>query len=316
MLEKTDLKRVWIFLGFAFGISWVTGLIIFLTGGLLNSPVLSIEGTSFSLAYLLLATAYMFGPALANILTRWLTREGKANLMLEPHFDRKRWVYWLCAWFLPGLLTLAGLVIFFLVFPQFFDSQLGLITSQLAAQNTPTILSPWTIIIIQVAQALLLSPLLNAVSTFGEEFGWRGYLLPKLLPLGTRKAVLLSGMIWGAWHWPVILMGYNYGLDYFGAPFLGPLVMVWFTLVLGVLLSWVTLKSENVWPAVIAHGAVNGIASLGTLFVLGNPSSLLGPAPTGIIGGMGFTLAALLLFFIPGALTIKEQSNNQTPAQE
>ena len=311
MLEKTDLKRVWIFLGFAFGISWGTGLVIFLTGGLQNSPVLTIEGTSFSLAYLLLATAYMFSPALANILTRWITREGKTNLMLEPHFDRKRWVYWLCAWVLPGLLTLVGLVIFFLVFPQHFDSKLSLLTSQMAAQGTQTPLSPWLIVILQVIQALLLSPLLNAISTFGEEFGWRGYLLPKLLPLGHRKAVLLTGVIWGVWHWPIILMGYNYGLDYFGAPVLGPLAMVWFTLSLGVLFSWVTLKAENVWPAVIAHGTLNGIAGLGIYFIIGEPSTLLGPAPTGLVGGLGFTLAALILLILPGALTKEIQPNSQ-----
>ena len=316
MLKTTDQKRVWIFLGFAFGISWVTGLVIFLTGGLQNSPMLSIEGTSFSLAYLLLATVYMFGPALANLLTRWITREGKADLMLEPHFDRKRWVYWLCAWFLPGVLTLVGMVIFFVMFPQFYDSQLGLITSQLAAQETQTALSPWTVVIIQGVQAILLSPLLNAVSTFGEEFGWRGYLLPKLLPLGTRKAVLLSGVIWGVWHWPIILMGYNYGLDYFGAPVLGPLAMVWFTVILSVLFSWITIKTENVWPAVIAHGALNGIAGLGLLFLQGEPSTLLGPAPTGFIAGLGFTLTALLLYLIPSALTKKDQTKNQVVAQE
>ena len=316
MLKKTDQKRVRIFLGFAFGISWVTGLVIYLTGGLQNSPMLSIEGTSFSLAYLLLATAYMFGPALANLLTRWVTREGKADLMLEPHFDRKRWVYWLCAWFLPGVLTMVGMAIFFVMFPQFYDSQLGLITSQLAAQETQTALSPWMVVIIQVVQALFLSPLLNAVSTFGEEFGWRGYLLPKLLPLGTRKAVLLSGVIWGVWHWPIILMGYNYGLDYFGAPVLGPLAMVWFTVILSVLFSWITIKTENVWPAVIAHGALNGIAGLGLLFLQGEPSTLLGPAPTGFIAGLGFTLATLLLYLIPSALTKRDQTKNQVVAQE
>ena len=315
-MEKSNIKRIWIFLGFAFGISWATGLVIYLTGGLQNSPMLSIEGTSFSLAYLLLATAYMFGPAIANLLTRWITKEGKANLMLEPHFDRKRWVYWLCAWFLPGLLTIAGLAFFFTVFPQFYDSQLGLITSQLEALDNPTTLNPWMVVVLQAGQALLLSPLLNAVSTFGEEFGWRGYLLSKLLPLGERKAVLLSGVIWGVWHWPVILMGYNYGLDYFGAPFLGPLAMVWFTLVLGILFGWVTIKTDNVWPAVIAHGALNGIASLGILFVTGNPSSLLGPAPTGIIGGMGFTLVALILFILPGALTPKRPTGNLSPGQD
>jgi membrane protease YdiL (CAAX protease family) len=31
---------------------------------------------------------------------------------------------------------------------------------------------------------------------FGEEFGWRGYLLPKLMPLGRWKAYVLVGIIW------------------------------------------------------------------------------------------------------------------------
>jgi membrane protease YdiL (CAAX protease family) len=37
---------------------------------------------------------------------------------------------------------------------------------------------------------------------FGEEYGWRGYLLPKLLPLGELRASLLVGVIWGVWHFP------------------------------------------------------------------------------------------------------------------
>ena len=48
-------------------------------------------------------------------------------------------------------------------------------------------------------------PLLLAgtlLSVFGEEYGWRGYLLPRLLPLGELRASLLVGVIWGAWHFP------------------------------------------------------------------------------------------------------------------
>jgi len=122
------------------------------------------------------------------------------------------------------------------------------------------------------------------------------------MPLGGRKAVLLTGVIWGIWHWPVILMGYNYGKDYFGAPFLGPLAMVWFTLSLSVIFGWLTIKAENVWPAVIAHGALNGIASLGIIFVKNNPDPLLGPAPVGVISGIGLTLTALLLLANPSSL--------------
>lgn len=310
MLSKENKKRLWIFLAFAFGISWVTGLIIYLTGGLQNSPSISIGGMPLSLALVLLATTYMFGPALANLITRLITHEGKSDLLLEPGFDHRRWVYWLLAWFGPGVLTLLGAVVFFVLFPDFYDPNLGVLTKQMAASGATVTANPWFIVVAQTIQAILLAPLLNAISTFGEEFGWRGYLLPKLIPLGTRKAILLTGLVWGVWHWPVILMGYNYGLDYFGSPFLGPLAMVWFTLVLGVFFGWLTVKSHSVWPAVIAHGALNGIAAIGLLFIRNTPSSLLGPAPTGLVGGMGFTITALLLLILPTALNPK--SKNQT----
>lgn len=306
-METTlNKKRIYIFLGFAFGISWLTALVIYLTGGLQNSPMLSIGGSEISLAYLLLATVYMFGPAIANILTRLITREGKANLLLEPKFNQGRWVFWLLAWFLPGVLIILGAVIFYLIFPQYYDPQLTLVTEQLEAVGSTTTLSPWAIVILQTVQAMLLAPVLNAISTFGEEFGWRGYLQSKLMPLGARKAVLLIGVIWGVWHWPVILMGYNYGLDYFGASFLGPLAMVLFTTALAVIFGWLTIKAQSVWPAVIGHGALNGIAAIGILLVKGSPSSLLGPAPTGVIGGLAMILLAVVLLLSPKAFPPKQ----------
>ena len=301
-IEKINHKRILFFLVFAFGISWATGLVIYLTGGLENSPTYDIGGAEISLALILLATAYMFGPALANLITRLITKEGTNNLFLKPNFENKRWRYYLAAWFLPGLLTIIGMILFFLLFPNYFDSGLSTLKDMLSESGQTGNINPWLVTVIQTIQALLISPLLNAVSTFGEEFGWRGYLQPKLMPLGGQKAVLLTGVIWGIWHWPVILMGYNYGKDYFGAPFLGPLAMVWFTLSLSIIFGWLTIKAENVWPAVIAHGALNGIASLGILFVKNNPDPLLGPAPVGIIGGIGLTLTALLLLANPSSL--------------
>jgi uncharacterized protein len=51
---------------------------------------------------------------------------------------------------------------------------------------------------------------IGTLLAFGEEFGWRGYLLPKLLPLGEVKAALIVGLIWGPWHLPVLIAGLNY----------------------------------------------------------------------------------------------------------
>jgi membrane protease YdiL (CAAX protease family) len=301
MISQPELKRIKIFLAFAFGISWATALVIYLTGGLENSATITIAGAQMNLSLILMATFYMFGPALANIITRLLTREGQQELKLKPMFDQGRWVYFLAAWLLPGGLTILGTVLFFLFFPAYYDSGLTTLQTQMElAGASPG--NPWPIVIVQVVMGILISPLLNALPTFGEEFGWRGYLQPKLMPLGGRKAVLLTGIIWGVWHWPVILMGYNYGLDYFGAPVMGPLAMVVFTIVISALLGWVTIKVDNVWPAVIGHGALNGIAALGVLFIVGEPSTLLGPTPVGIIGGLGFIITALIIFYLPNAL--------------
>lgn len=306
MLKPIDRKRLIIYIAIAFGISWATALVIYLTGGLQNSPTYTLAGEQISLALILMATIYMFAPAIANFVTRKLTSEGKADLFLQPHFKNKVWPYFLAAWFLPGLLTILGMILFFGLFPQYFDSSFSSLTEMLKEAGETTSLNPWLIILIQTLQTMLISPILNAIPTFGEEFGWRGYLQPKLMPLGGRKALLLTGMIWGVWHWPIILMGHNYGLDYFGAPFLGPLGMVWFTLTISVIFGWLTIKAGSVWPAVIGHGAMNGIASLGILFVKNNPDPLLGPAPVGLIGGLGFTVIAAFILARPEALEPKK----------
>ena len=200
-IESFDRKRILIFLAIAFGIAWVTALVIYLTGGLSNSPIV-VPALKINLAYLLMATSYMFAPALAHILTRLVTREGWQGLWLKPRF-KKAGRFWMIAWFLPGLLTVLGAAAFFYLFPGSFDANLTNFRAQLQAASdiygTEESLSinPWLILIIQLFQALILAPILNAIPTFGEEFGWRAYLLPKLMPIGSKKAVLISGVIWG-----------------------------------------------------------------------------------------------------------------------
>lgn len=302
MENKIDLKRILIYLAFAFGIAWAWALVLALNGGLANSPII-IPFTNYTLAFFVLAFGYMFAPALANVFTRLVTQEGWGQLSLRPKF-KSGWKYWLAAWFLPGILTVVGGVIFFLVFLKYFDPQMKNYAAQVAAAygNNPMPFSMLVLALIQFAQAMLLAPLLNGLFTFGEEFGWRGYLLPKLMPLGGRKAVLISGVIWGVWHWPVIAMGHNYGLDYPGAPWLGMLMMVVVCICLAALLSWVTLRGGSVWPAVIGHGAVNGIAAIGYLFLAADINPLLGPAPTGLIGGLGFLAVTIWIFLSRKAL--------------
>lgn len=303
MNKSLDARRIVIYLLFAFGIAWATALVIWRTGGLTNSPLLLTAPFPLSLATALMATTYMFAPALAVVLTRLVTREGWGNAWLRPRL-RTGWPYWLAGWIGPGILTLAGGALFFAIFPRFFDPQLGALQEMLdaqAAQLGQEVALPISLpmlAVAQTAQAMLIAPLINSLFTFGEEWGWRGYLQPKLMTgLGWRRTMLLMGVIWGVWHWPLIFMGYEYGFDYPGAPWLGPLVFLWFTFVVGTFLGWLTLKGKSVWPAVIGHAAVNGIAALPALFIQGEPNPLLGPLPIGLIGSAGFAVVALWLFF-------------------
>jgi len=313
-LTKTlDVKRIAIFLAFAFGIAWATGLVIYLTGGLAKSIPL---GGGLTLAFVLLATAYMGAPALAHILTRLITREGWQDLYLRPKF-KQGWRYWLLCWIAPSVLVFAGMATYFVLFPQFYDPTLSAVR-RLLEQRTPGLtlpqIDPWTVVISQTLFAVLIAPIVNGLFTLGEEFGWRAYLQPRLMPLGGRKAMVLMGVIWGAWHWPVILMGYEYGFNYPGATWFGCLVFLWFTFVLATFLGWATLHAGSVWPAVIGHGAINGIAGIVGFFVRGEPSVLLGPSVVGVIGSIGFAVVALLIFLRRSALN--PAASTQTEAMK
>ncbi|MGA2505045.1 MAG: CPBP family glutamic-type intramembrane protease [Anaerolineales bacterium] len=256
---RVDQRRILLFLGLAFGIAWLSGLAIYLTGGLVNSPQIM---PGLSLALVLVAIPYMWAPAISNLLTRLLTGEGWSDVGLRLHF-RKGWPFWVIGWVVPGLMTIGGAAVFFLVFRRYFDPGLELVQQNMLNSPLFSHFSPWEVVAFEAVLAILISPVANSLATFGEEFGWRAYLLPKLLPLGWRKATLFLGVIWGVWHWPVIFMGYEYGFTYPGHPWLG-------------------------------------LAALAILVVTGAPNPLLGPLPIGIIASVGFAAVALCLFFWPG----------------
>ncbi|MEU7891798.1 CPBP family intramembrane glutamic endopeptidase [Nonomuraea sp. NPDC049152] len=105
-----------------------------------------------------------------------------------------------------------------------------------------------------LAISLVVYPVLYAFGAFGEEWGWRGWLLPRLMPLGQGKALLLSGVIWGVWHAPLTAGGLHYpGLGWSGVP-----LFTVSCVAIGSVLGWLRLRTASVWPAVIGHAAVNG----------------------------------------------------------
>ncbi len=137
----------------------------------------------------------------------------------------------------------------------------------------------WVLVILTPLQAVLGGAINVVLGAMGEELGWRGWLLPKLLPLGRWPAMLAVGALWGIWHAPIILLGHNYP----DAPIAGVWLFVPFCMVWGVLHGWARLASDSVWPPALMHGALNASAGFALIVSASEPtpSSLLG-APVGL----------------------------------
>lgn len=262
----------------------------------------------------LFVAAMMFIPALCVLLTRLITKEGFRNSQVAIKFKSGRWKPYVAAWFLPAVLCTIGAVVFFLVFPGQFDTSRQYLLQQYidaGMEITPEITNSLTTgkIITGLLVAVFLSPLLNAVTCFGEEWGWRGYMMPKLLgKVKFLPAVIIGGIIWGLWHAPLIALGHNYGTDYAGAPWLGIAMMCLFCVVLGTLLTWWSMKAGSVWPAVIGHGAINGFAGMPLFFMANNNYPLLGPTGAGLIGGSAIIVAAIVVIVLQARESRKNAS--------
>ncbi|MFJ8210536.1 CPBP family intramembrane glutamic endopeptidase [Streptomyces sp. NPDC096033] len=104
---------------------------------------------------------------------------------------------------------------------------------------------------------LVLSALVSVPLYFGEELGWQGYMLPRLVQRGRMRGLLLGGAIWGAWHVPMTALGGSYP----GHPvLLGIPVAVVTAMLLGTVIAAVRLATGSVWAAVAAHVSLNEFA--------------------------------------------------------
>lgn len=119
--------------------------------------------------------------------------------------------------------------------------------------------------ILMVVQCLVAGCTINAIVALGEETGWRGWLLSALSPLGTTRAVVFTGAVWGLWHAPLIAMGYEYEHQIPAA--LGIVLFTMFCMAFGTLLAWLRARSGSIWPAAITHGTLNAFATLPPILV-------------------------------------------------
>jgi membrane protease YdiL (CAAX protease family) len=284
------MKKIIIYILITFTITWIIW-------GVLSLKVNDINNNSI---VQLIVAGTMFIPLIGAFFTKLIFKKENIKFQLKPNI-KKNIKFYLLAWFLPSVMTILGALIYFAIFKNFDISTpffRGLLKDAISAGKITEDMIPM-LLMSQTLSAVLIAPFINMIFAFGEEIGWRGFLLPALCEkYSNRKAIIISGLIWGLWHAPIIAMGHNYGLNYWGYPITGILAMCIFCITLGSFLSYLTLKTKSVWPAALGHGAINATAGLGVFFISSNSnvSSLLGPATPGLIGVLPCLLIGIICF--------------------
>lgn len=240
MTDKSlTLKRIFIFLFFAFVPPWIMQFIyIAVIGCDVNTNY-----------YRLLASVSMLFPAVGNFLARIITKEGfqKSYLKLNLKGNIK---YYFSAVLIPVI--------------YYFITAFVISIGYMPTGSTSEILHNANYFHIFSASIYIISlSLLDCTITFGEEFGWRGYLTPKLEELFKKPAAyLISGLIWGLWHAPAIAIGHNFGTDYKFYPYSGILLMCIFCVFVGTFFSILTEKTKSVFPSTLAHAMNNDFSNI------------------------------------------------------
>ncbi|MFG1924681.1 type II CAAX prenyl endopeptidase Rce1 family protein [Cryptosporangium sp. NPDC048952] len=177
-------------------------------------------------------------PALVSIVLRMAGRQGFGDVSFRLNL-RKAWRWYLIVWLIPiavgalayGIGWSTGLA------PMRDDSGAG------------------RVLVLVAVNATVAVPL-NAVLATGEEIGWRGYLLPRMVQAGIRGPVVATSIVWWLFHVPLILAGlYASGPS---APF-AALVFGGSVLALGAVAGWSRLDTGSVWPAVLLHATWNAV---------------------------------------------------------
>ncbi|MDE7132164.1 MAG: CPBP family intramembrane metalloprotease [Lachnospiraceae bacterium] len=257
MDRKSDIKRLLVYLALAFGLTWIIFFAYILSG-----HVWAADGEISGIDQFV--SLGMLCPALAMLLTRYVTGEGfavtgKDSLLLGISFKDRKWMYFAIAMFLPWIYIELGNALMLLISSNAFDP------------HNPELLrltdNERAIVYMQPIAAIV-SGAMASFAAFGEEAGWRGYMMPKMIKLwGVGKAVVIGGIIWGIWHWPLTYVGHNFGMEYFGYPFTGFATMCVLCIFMGIILTYVTCKSGSIWPAAILHAINNASPSVLQYFI-------------------------------------------------
>lgn len=290
---KAPWLEIAVFVAVAVILAWLVCLPLWLSGeGLGNVMLVQITGM-----------AMMFTPLIA-VVAAMLIQRRRSRRTGEPQASIVRYlgmwplrpfgrVLWMTALAFFGVFVLVAVA--YLLGAAFGWMQadlLGLSGFKAQLAQLPGLEDiPVAVAVIGYLVIMALGSLLNITVAFGEEIGWRGWLLTSLRPLGTWPALLIVGVIWGLWHAPLILLGYNFSRpDITGLAFMvGGCIMV------GILFGWLRLRTGSVWPAVAAHAALNGSAGMLLGLFIDGSAEAPDMALVSFLGVSGWIVSAIVI---------------------
>ncbi|MGN0551848.1 MAG: CPBP family intramembrane glutamic endopeptidase [Oscillospiraceae bacterium] len=197
----------------------------------------------------LIITIAALSPAIANVLTRLITKEGFKNNYLCANFKGNLRYYFCGIGFAAALQFLGAVMLIVFLIPDY------------SFKDIEFDIGSAGYVLLSIAYILV-----DFWYLFGEEFGWRAYLTPKLEEVMPEPlALIVSGIIWGLWHACPIAEGLNFGFDYPGFPYLGWVVMCVSCTFYGAVLTYLTKKTNSIFPAVICHTAMDMLSVMGVL---------------------------------------------------
>lgn len=275
-------KKVCLFLTITFSISYAMAAVYYLIR----------RDAADRIGFTIMAASYMFVPFISVLITKKIHKERLfSNLLIS--FRINRWFF--VAWFIFPVIVLCAIGISVLFPGITFNPAMTGLLSRFEGVLSPEIFEevarqmnslPANFVLISILQGFIAGISVNAVAGFGEETGWRGFLLTELKEMSFFGSSLVIGSIWGIWHAPLILMGHNYPQH----RVIGVFMMVIWCILLTPVMQYITIKAKSVIPAAIAHGTLNAFSGF-TIMAVNGGNDLT----TGMSGLPGF---AALIFFI------------------
>ncbi len=192
--------------------------------------------------------AIMWCPAIAAFITLKIKRRKISSL----HWNWGDWKYIRLSYFIPAMYgTITYLLIWIFGFGDFANDEaitewakeIGLIGIGTLNPTSITIIALFLLGTVGVVRAM--------ATTLGEEIGWRGFFIYELRKVLSFTGVsVFSGLVWAAWHWPLLV--------YYSENVLLEIITFFIVIVsMSFMMTYFTFKSKSLWPAVIFHAVSN-----------------------------------------------------------